>query len=131
MFRLVPLRTPRKDEMTPAARPISTRAAILAGIAILALLSLAVAARAARDPIAAGSTDLHFKKGFLRKLGNLQIGVVPVGAGSASGNKVGLTVRDGKLDPTDSQGFLDSRGGFNLTRGERGVPLTQLTVNTV
>lgn len=85
--------------MTPTARPFQTRAAILAGIAILALLSLAPAARAARDPIATGSTDLHFKKGFLRKLGNLGVGVAPVGAGSVSGNKVGLSVRDGKLDP--------------------------------
>jgi hypothetical protein len=117
--------------MTPAARPIPTRAAILAAIAILALLSLAPGARAARDPIAAGSTDLHFKKGFLRKLGNLEVTVAAVGSGSVSASKVGLSVRDGKLDPTDNQGFLESRGGFKLARGERGVPLTQLTVNTV
>lgn len=104
----------------------------LAGAALagLVLLSFTSSASAARDPIATGTTDLHMKKGFVRKLSNLGVTVQGVGAGSATGNKISLPVGDGKLDPTNAQGFLDSRGGFKLQLGNRGVPVTQLTVNT-
>lgn len=96
-------------------------------------LALAPTASAApRDPIASGATDLHLKKGMLRKLGNLGVTVQAIGTGAtSSGSKIGLTVRDGMLDPTDVQGFLDNRGGFKFQLGNRGVPVTQLTVNTV
>jgi hypothetical protein len=117
--------------MTDAMHQGATRAAVLATAAIVALLTFVPAASGARDPIASGSTDLHMKKGFLRKLSNLEVIVTGLGAGAVVGNKVGLSVRDGRLDPTDVQGFLDNRGGFKLTRGERGVPVTDVTVNTV
>jgi hypothetical protein len=71
------------------------------------------------------------KNGFLKKLGNLGVTVQPVGAGAVSGKKIALAVRGGKLDPVDVQGFLETRGGFKLDAGGRGVPVTQLTVNTV
>lgn len=100
-------------------------------LAAIAFLSFATCASAARDPIATGTTDLHMKKGFVRKLGNLGVTVQGVGAGTVSGNKIALQVRGGKLDPTDVQGFLETRGGFKLQLGRRGVPVTQVTVNTV
>lgn len=95
-------------------------------------LALATTASAApRDPIASGTTDLHMKKGMLRKLGNLGVTVQAIGTGAtSSGSKIGLAVRDGMLDPTDAKGFLENRGGFKLQLGNRGVPVTQLTVNT-
>ncbi len=99
------------------------------GSLFLALASTASAAP--RDPIASGTTDLHMKKGMLRKLGNLGVTVQAIGTGAtSSGSKVGLAVRGGMLDPTDAKGSLDTRGGFKLQLGNRGVPLTQLTVNT-
>lgn len=101
-------------------------------LASLCLALTATASAAPRDPIADGSTDLHMKKGMLRKLGNLGVTVQAIGTGAtASGSKIGLTVRSGKLDPTDAKGFLENRGGFKLQLGNRGVPVTQLTVNTV
>lgn len=100
-------------------------------IAATALLSLVPSALAARDPIASGVTDLHMKKGFMRKLANNEISAQGVGAGVAEGGKIGLTVKGGKLDPTDVQGFLETGGGFKLARGNRGVPITDLTVNNV
>jgi hypothetical protein len=97
------------------------------------LLVFAAAASAApRDPVADGSTDLHMKKGMMRKLGNLGVTVQAIGTGAtSSGSKIGLSVRDGKLDPTNVEGFLQNRGGFKFQLGNRGVPVTQLTVNTV
>ena len=99
------------------------------GSLFLALASTASAAP--RDPIASGTTDLHMKKGMLRKLGNLGVTVQAIGTGAtSSGSKVGLAARGGMLDPTDAKGFLDTRGGFKFQLGNRGVPVTQLTVNT-
>jgi hypothetical protein len=71
------------------------------------------------------------KKGFLRKLANNAITVQGLGAGAVSANKISLPVRGGALDPTNVQGFLEDRGGFKLARGARGVPITNVTVNTV
>jgi hypothetical protein len=100
-------------------------------VALTALAPGALAASATRDPIASGTTDLHMKKGFLRKLANNAITVQGLGAGAVSANKISLPVRGGALDPTDVQGFLEERGGFKLARGARGVPITKVTVNTV
>ena len=116
---------------TPAQRIRGLWLVALAAMATTTLLAFASSASAARDPIATGTTDLHMKKGFVRKIANHGATVQPIGAASVSGNKIGLTVRDGKLNPVDVQGFLDTRGGFKLQLGERGVPVTQLTVNTV
>lgn len=95
-------------------------------------LAFAATASAARDPIASGTTDLHMKKGMLRKLGNLGVTVQAIGTGATSGgSKLSLSVRDGRLNPVNVLGFLDNRGGFKFQLGNRGVPVTQLTVNTV
>ncbi len=99
--------------------------------ALAALAPSALAASAPRDPIASGTTDLHMKKGFLRKLANDAITVQGLGAGTVAASKIRLPVRSGALDPTDVQGFLEERGGFKLARGARGVPITKVTVNTV
>lgn len=119
--------------MTNAARTQArlTAALLIAGVILLTGLAAAPAASAARDPIASGSTDLHMKKGFLRKLANNDVSVGGVGTGAVTGNKIGLKVIDGKFDPTNGEGFLEAEGGFRLLRGQRGVPITQVTVNTV
>lgn len=113
----------------PARTGVRALASLI--VAAAALLALAPNAVAARDPIASGATDLHLKHGFLRKLGNNEITVLGVGAGTVDGNKAGLKVSDGMLDPTNVQGHLEAEGGFKLSRGQRGVPITGLTVNTV
>lgn len=107
------------------------RRLLLMALVAGSFLVLATTASAARDPIAGGSTDLHMKNGFLKKLANLDITVQPVGAGSVSGKKISLVVRKGMLNPVNTLGWLQTRGGFKLQLGERGVPVTQLTVNTV
>jgi hypothetical protein len=121
--------------MTTERQPILGRGLLLAtalsAVALLTFATSALAASAPRDPIASGTTDLHMKKGFLRKLANLGATVQPVGAGAVSGSKISLPVANGMLDPTDAQGHLETRGGFKLQIGARGVPVTQLTVNTV
>lgn len=121
--------------MTTGRRPSPARALSLAtALAALALLSFAasaLAASGARDPIAGGTTDLHMKKGFLRKIANIGVTVSPVGAGVVDGNKISVAVVTGRLDPTDAEGWLEAGNGFKLVRGTRGVPITRLTVNTV
>ncbi len=112
----------------PAQRSKGVLAVAL--VALTALLAFASSASAARDPIATGTFDLHMKKGFLRKLGNLGVNVRAIGVGSLTGNKISFPVDGGALDPTDAKGFVESRGGFKLELGKRGVPVTRLTVNT-
>jgi hypothetical protein len=102
----------------------------LAALAGLALLAFTATASAAQDPIASGTTDLHMKKGFVRKISNLGATVQGVGVGTVTGNKISLPVSGGSLDPTDGKGLLESRGGFKFALGQRGVTVTQLTVNT-
>lgn len=118
--------------MTHPLQPGTVRARMLcvAAAALVALLVLPTGARAARDPVATGITDLHMKKGFVRKLTNSGITVAPVGNSSVTGNKVGLQAKGGKLDPTNASGYVEQTGGFKLSRGARGVPITNLTVNT-
>lgn len=119
--------------MNHAPRPTQGRRRwqLPTALVAIAMLLLASSASAARDPIASGSTDLHLKKGFVRKLQNSQITVAGVGAGVVSGNKIGLPVKAGKFDPTNAQGYLEAKGGFKLSLGGRGVPITEPTVNTV
>lgn len=102
------------------------------GIAVvLVLLAFVPTASAARDPIASGATDLHMKKGFLRKLSNAGIAVTGIRGGQTSGTKVGLTVGSGMLAPTNAEGHLEAKGGFKLSLGNRGVPIYNISVNTV
>lgn len=107
-----------------------TRAVVLAVASLFALLAFAPGALAARDPIANGITDFHLKRGFQRKLDNLGVQLTGLGATTVSGKKVAMLVGGGKLDPTNADGFLDNRGGFKLSLGKRGVPVTKITVNT-
>jgi len=119
--------------MTNAPQPMMARRwmPLCLGIAaLLALLAFVPTASAARDPIASGSTDLHMKRGFLRKLSNAGITVTGLRGGQAGGNKVGLTLRGGMLDPTDVAGHVEPQGGFKLSLGRRGVPIYGLSVNT-
>src|ERR1700761_8279859 len=95
----------RKDDMTHAkSRPVALRMIVGAAAVVAALLAFVPAASAARDPISGGTTDLHMKQGFLKKLTNLGIGVVGVSTGQVGGSKISLPVGEGMFDPTDGQG---------------------------
>jgi hypothetical protein len=117
---------------TPSLRrAVATRLSLGGAALLIGLLAFVPAASAARDPIASGTTDLHLKQGFARKLNNAQIQVAAVGNGTAAGNKVGLEVTSGKFDPTKTEGFLESEGGFKFVRANRAAPVSGLNVNTV
>ncbi|MBS1879556.1 MAG: HtaA domain-containing protein [Actinobacteria bacterium] len=118
--------------MTSAnTRPVAVRTIVGAATVLAALLAFVPAASAARDPISGGTTDLHLKKGFVKKLTNLGIGLAGVGTGQAAGAKISLPVSEGMLDPTNGQGHITSFGGFQLVRGARSVAVTGVEVNTV
>jgi hypothetical protein len=108
------------------------RMGIIGAVAtLLGLLIFSSSASAARDPLAPGATDMHMKKGFMRKLSNNSIQVRALGNASLSGNRIRVPSWGGKLDPTDGQGFVENGGGFKFELGGRGVPVTKATVNTV
>lgn len=118
--------------MTDATGSRARSRTLLAALtSLVVLFVLAPAAQAARDPLAGGSADLHFKKGFMRKLNNLEVVPTGVGSGTITGNKASVPVDGGKLDPTNAQGFVETGGGIKLSLGERGVPITNMTINTV
>ncbi len=122
----------RKDDMTHAkSRPVALRMIVGAAAVVAALLAFVPAASAARDPISGGTTDLHLKQGFVKKLTNLGVGLVGISTGQTSGNKISVPVTEGMLDPTNAQGHFTSPGGFQLVKGSRSVPITGLEVNTV
>ena len=122
----------RKDDMTHAStRPVALRMIVGAAAVIAALLAFVPAANAARDPISGGTTDLHLKKGFLKKLTNLGVGMAGISTGQVSGGKISLPVTEGMFDPTDGQGHITSPGGFQLVMGARTVPISGVEVNTV
>ncbi|MBS1886727.1 MAG: HtaA domain-containing protein [Actinobacteria bacterium] len=114
-----------------AKRPVALRMIVGVAALVAAFLAIAPAASAARDPISGGTTDLHLKKGFLKKLTNLGVGLAGVGTGQVSGAKIGMPVAEGMFDPTDAQGHITSPGGFQLVRGSRSVAVTDVEVNTV
>jgi Htaa len=122
----------RKDDMTHVStRPVALRMIIGAAAVVAALLAFVPAASAARDPISGGTTDLHMKRGFVKKLSNLGVGVSGVATGQVSGNKIGLPVTEGAFDPTNFQGHFEGPAGFQLVKGSRSVPITSVEVNTV
>jgi Htaa len=112
-------------------RPVALRMIVGAAAVMAALLAFVPAASAARDPISGGTTDLHLKQGFIKKLTNLGIGLAGVSTGQTSGNKISVPVTEGMFDPTNAQGHFTSPGGFQLVKGSRSVPITGLEVNTV
>jgi hypothetical protein len=112
-------------------RPVALRMIVGAAAVMAALLAFVPAASAARDPISGGTTDLHLKSGFLKKLTNLGVGVAGVSTGQVGGSKISLPVSEGMFDPTNAQGHFTSPGGFQLVKGARSVPVTGVEVNTV
>src|ERR1700760_1623996 len=97
----------RKDDMTHAkSRLVALRTIVGAAAVVAAFLAFVPAASAARDPISGGTTDLHLKKGFIKKLTNLGVGIVGVGTGQAAVNKITLPVNEGMFDPTNAQGHI-------------------------
>lgn len=114
-----------------STRPVALRMIVGAAAVVAALLAFVPAANAARDPISGGTTDLHLKKGFVKKLTNLGIGVAGVGTGQVNGNAITLPVTEGMFDPTNAQGHITSPGGFQLVKGARAVAITDVEANTV
>lgn len=118
--------------MTNSTHPARARTLLLAFAATaIAMLGFSVAAQAATSEVASGNTDLHLKKGMQRKLANNGIGILGLGATGVSGSKIGLIASEGKLDPATAQGELENRGGFKFALGRRGVPVTNVEVDTV
>jgi hypothetical protein len=114
-----------------STRPVALRMIVGAAAVGAAPRAFVPAANAARDPISGGTTDLHLKKGFIKKLSNLGVGMAGISTGQVSGSKISLPVTEGMFDPTNAQGHITSPGGFQLVMGARTVPISDVEVNTV
>lgn len=100
--------------------------------AMFAALVWAPAASATSDPLASGNADLHLKRGFKRKLNNIDVTLVKWGNGRVKDNSVVmLNVNGGSLDPTNGQGTVENSGGFKFKYKKRTVPITEIEVNTI
>ena len=78
-----------------------------------------------------GTTDLHLKSGFLKKLTNLGVGIAGVSTGQVGGSKISLPVSEGMFDTTNAKGHFKSPGGWQFVKGANSVPITGVEVNTV
>ncbi len=99
-------------------------------VAMFVGLVWASTASATSDPLASGSTSLHLKRGFKKKLSNIDVNLQKWGSGKANNSKVDVLVNGGSLDPTNGQGTVDNGGGFKFKHGKRTVPITEIEVNT-
>lgn len=122
--------------MTDATQPrvaLGTRLpACILGAALFALLALAPFASAASDPIGSGTSKMYFKKGFKKKLSNLNVKVVKYGNGMLNNQRVAVSVTGGSIDPLTGKGVVNNHknGGFKLKYGKRTVPIREIEVNT-
>ena len=106
-------------------------AAILVA-ALFAMLAFAPFASAAVDPVGSGETKLYPKKGFVKKLNNLNVTLQKWGSGSYNGQRIALDANGGMVDPLDGKGKVThgSSEGFRFKYGKRTVPVSELEVNT-
>ena len=124
--------------MTDATQPRMARRSMLPvgmlAAALVALLAFAPFASAAPDPIESGMSKLYLKKGFEKKLDNLDVQVVKYGSGTVKNNRLQVAVRvtGGSVDPLTGQGSVTTKmsGGFKLKYRKRTVPIYGLEVNT-
>ncbi len=124
--------------MTDATQPRMARRSMLPvgmlAAALVALLAFAPFASAAPDPIGSGMSKLYLKKGFEKKLDNLDVKVVKYGSGTVKGHQlqVAVNVTGGSVDPLTGQGNVTNKmsGGFKLKYGKRTVPIYGFEVNT-
>ena len=100
-------------------------------VAMFVGLVWASTASATSDPLASGNTDLHLKRGFKKKLDNIDVTLVKWGSGDVQKQSVvKVNVSGGSLDPTNGQGTVDNGGGFKFKYNKRTVPVTEMEVNT-
>jgi hypothetical protein len=100
-------------------------------VAMLVGLVWAPSASATADPVASGTTYLYFKKGFKKKLDNIDVRVQKWGSGKLNDqSSARLPANAGDLDPTNGLGTVDNGGGFKFKYRKRTVPVTNMEINT-
>jgi hypothetical protein len=113
------------------SRSISTRRLGLAGAAALAGAAVAApAAAAAIVPVEDGRTGLHLDAATAAALGDLGVGVSPIGPATARGLRLSFPINGGRIDPETAAGTVDHEGGLAFQAGGTAVRLTGFTVRT-
>jgi hypothetical protein len=97
--------------------------------AALLLLGLTPVARAAYDPLAAGTTTtITLDKGFVRFLRQHQIELIAERGARRSGRRLLLPVSGGRIDPTSGRGEVEQEGDLVFEHGRRKLPFRSLEV---
>ncbi|HEX7279223.1 MAG TPA: hypothetical protein VF255_06305 [Solirubrobacterales bacterium] len=100
-------------------------------VLILALASaLPLAASAARDPIAGGTTRLVLDKRFAAFLERAGVSVTADGGATKRGRTLVLPVTGGSLDPTIGRGEVEQEGRILLSGPGRRLQIRKLMVKT-
>jgi hypothetical protein len=111
----------------------TTTARRLGIIATAALAGAAVAAPSALGavvPVEDGQTDLHLNAATATALGDLGVGVAPLGPATAKGLRVTFPIDGGRIDPQTAAGVVDHDGGLAFRAGATAVRATDFTVRT-
>ncbi len=121
--------------MSDATRPRAPRRRLLfaatATLALLtALLAFAPLASAAYDPIAGGATKLSLDKGFLALLKKNKVKLLGKESARLKGTTVTFPAIGGKLDPTNSKGFVEHEGALVFQAGKKSIPIKALQLKT-
>jgi hypothetical protein len=99
-------------------------------LALLCLLVLTPTARAAYDPLGAGTTKLVLDRGFAAFLKKDGVKLSAPAPARAMGTSVSLPVSGGEIDPTIGKGEIDQEGAIVFENARKRVPLRDLTLKT-
>jgi hypothetical protein len=107
------------------------RGALLTAAALVALATLAPAASATYNPLAAGgATKLTLAKPFLALLKANKVKLSAIEGATLKNGVATFPVSGGKFDPTTSSGFVEHAGALFFKAGNQKVPLTSLQLKT-
>jgi hypothetical protein len=104
--------------------------AIVAVAALIALLTLAPLASAARDPLSSGTTKFTLDSSFTRSLKRHRVRLAGVSPTTLSDSTVALRVDGGFLDPTTGAGTIRHSGGLAFRAGARSAAIVNLEFDT-
>jgi hypothetical protein len=112
---------------TTSTRRLGITAATLAAGAVAVAVPPATAAVV---PVEDGQTSLHLDAATAGALGDLGVGVAPIGPATAKGLRLSFPIDGGRIDPETAAGVVDHAGGIAFRAGGTTVRVTDFTVRT-
>lgn len=105
------------------------RALALGAVALVTILAISPAARAADIPFGGGATQLVLNGSFEKTLRQSGVTVKPLGPAKLKGRKLTLPVQSGGFDPGLGGSSFAQAGGLKLVTGGKSVALRRLRLD--